>query len=154
MGPLTPLLIDLAVLTLLVARQVRVRPAGGGRLPLVLAVAGVAELASYLRVHPATAGVYVFLAASLTAAAVLGAARAVTVRLWRAGGQMMRQGTWLTVVLWLVSAGLHFALAAWLPEAGAAAAAALLFLGATLGAQQVVLAARARTLVTGPGLPR
>jgi hypothetical protein len=54
-----------------------------------------------------TGGAVIFIAASLAAGALLGALRATTVRVWREQERFMRQGTWLTAVLWLVSVGGH-----------------------------------------------
>lgn len=40
-------------------------------------------------------------------AAITGAIRAMTVRVWIQAGQALRQGTWITAVLWVVSLGVH-----------------------------------------------
>ena len=154
MGTVTAFALDLVVLALVLARQLRARPLAGGRLPLLLGLAGLAQLAVFLqRDHHVSLAAWAFAAGSLLAAGLLGAVRAVTVRLWHDGSRVMRQGSWLTAVLWLVSVGLHVAAGAWLPglPAGAGSASALLFIGATLGAQQAVLAARARAASTVGG---
>ena len=103
------LVIGLAVLALILYRQMQVRPVKANtRLPLILAVIGVIELTQFLQHHAHGPAVYAALLGSLALAAVLGAVRAFTVRVWvDAGGQAMRQGTWLTTVLWLVSLGVH-----------------------------------------------
>ena len=87
------------------------------------------ELAGYGQHHPLSAGVLSIVAASLGIGVLLGALRAATVRLWRRDGQVVRQGSWLTVLLWLVSVGGHLGLTALLHGGGAAAAgaAALLY---------------------------
>jgi hypothetical protein len=79
---------------------------------------------------------------------LFGVVRAVTVRIWRQDGRVLRQGTWLTALLWLVSIGSHLAIGAVQhgSAAAAAGAATLAFLGVTLGAQQLVLRARAGAL--------
>ncbi len=61
------------------------------------------------------------------------------------------RGTWLTAALWLVSAGSHVTFAVGLHGGAAAAiqAATLLHLGLTLGAQQLVLQARAAGTAVG-----
>lgn len=96
-----------------------------------------------------------FIAASLAAAILLGALRATTVRLWIKDGRVVRQGTWLTVILWLISVGSHLVASALLHGAAATADrfATLLFFGVTLGAQQLVLLGRVRTGAP-PRLPR
>lgn len=63
-----------------------------------------------------------FIAASLAAAILLGALRATTVRLWIKDGRVVRQGTWLTVILWLISVGSHLVASALLHGAAATAA--------------------------------
>jgi hypothetical protein len=40
-------------------------------------------------------------------AAITAAIRAVTVHVWIDAGQALRQGTWITAILWIVSLGLH-----------------------------------------------
>jgi hypothetical protein len=109
-----------------------------------LLVIGLVELVSYGQHHRLTDGILAFLAASL----LFGVVRAVTVRIWRQDGRVLRQGTWLTALLWLVSIGSHLAIGAVQhgSAAAAAGAATLAFLGVTLGAQQLVLRARAGAL--------
>ena len=82
--------------------------------------------------------------------------RAVTVRVWRQDGRVLRQGTWLTALLWLVSIGSHLAIGAVQhgSAAAAAGAATLAFLGVTLGAQQLMLRARAGALRRPDPRPR
>lgn len=151
MGSLTAIAVDLVILALVIARQVRVRPLGSPRLPLLIGAAGLIVLLGYTRQHHTGLALIAFIAGSLVVAGLLGAARAVTVRLWRDGGQVLRQGTWLTAALWLVSAGLHLA-GGFLPgvPAGTSSASVLLYLGATWGAQHLVLSARARRLSGQP----
>jgi hypothetical protein len=142
------LLIDAAILVLLLYRQLTVRPLNDGRFSVVLISVGLVELVSYGQHHRRTDGILAFLAASLAISVLLGAVRAVTVRLWRQDGRVVRQGTWLTALLWLVSIGSHIAIGAVHRGSTAAAtgAATLAFLGVTLGAQQVALRARAGAL--------
>lgn len=76
------LLIGVAVLVLLVYRQLQVRPVRSNfRLPLILAVIGVIELSQFLQHRQHTATVIAALAGSLALAAVTGAIRAATVRI-------------------------------------------------------------------------
>ncbi len=110
-------------------------------LPCVLGVVGLASVLSDAKSHPLPAGQAGVLVALLVGdAGGLGALRAFTVRLWRGQGQVLRQGSWLTVALWLVGVGVH---------EGALAAAyidsssLLLYVGLTLGAQRLVLDIRA-----------
>jgi hypothetical protein len=148
MGSGAALLIDTAILVLLLYRQLTVRPLNDGRFSVVLIGVGLVELVAYGQHHRLTDGILAFLAASLAISVLLGAVRAVTVRLWRQDGRVLRQGTWLTALLWLVSIGSHLAIGAVQQGSTAAAtgAATLAFLGVTLGAQQVVLRARAGAL--------
>lgn len=102
------LLIGLAVLALLVYRQLQVRPVRANfRLPLILAVIGVIQLSQFLKTDHHTGTVFAALAGSLVLAAITGAIRAMTVRVWIQAGQALRQGTWITAVLWIVSLGVH-----------------------------------------------
>ena len=105
---LVNLLIGIAVLVLLVYRQLQVRPVRANfRLPLILAIIGVVQLSQFLQHNRHTDTVFAALAGSLVLAAITGAIRAMTVRVWIQGGQALRQGTWITALLWIVSLGVH-----------------------------------------------
>lgn len=111
-------------------------------LPLVLGIVGLVSVLSDAKIHALSSGQAAVLVALLLGDAIgLGVVRAFTVRLWRAGEQAVRQGSWLTVGLWLVGVAVH--------EGGLSAAhvdssSLLLYVGLTLGAQRLVLDARAR----------
>lgn len=78
------------------------------RLPLLLAVLGIIQFAVFLKGHPHDdGGIALAVAGSLVLAAAFGAVRAVTVRVWRQGGVLLRKGTWLTAVLWVISFAAH-----------------------------------------------
>jgi hypothetical protein len=98
-------LIALAVLGLVLYRQLRARPVGERRLytiPAVLAVIGVAQGGLLDDAHPALS--VALLAGELVAAVAFGVLRAVTVRLWReSDGELWRRGTGWTLAAWLVS---------------------------------------------------
>src|ERR1700677_495687 len=104
------LVIGVAVLVLLIARQLTVRRLRESyRLLILLAVIGIIEFATYLRGHPHDdGGITAAVVGSLVIAAVMGGLRALTVRVWRGeGGQLLRQGNWLTALLWIVALGAH-----------------------------------------------
>jgi hypothetical protein len=152
------LLIGLAVLALILYRQLQARPVRDNmRLPLVLAVIGVVELVQFLGHGHHGAGVIVALAGSLVIAAVFGAIRAATVRVWLDGGQAWRQGTWLTAVLWIVSLGVHLGYDYLVDgkgaQAGLGSAALLLYFGVTFTIQRLILQARAQRMAD-PSLQR
>jgi hypothetical protein len=163
------LVIGVAVLVLILVRQVRPRPLEGSYvLVIVLGVIGLAETGAFLfgtqqfvaflkgHNHHLTlavpnGGVMVTAAAgSLVLATATGALRAPSVRLWRQGGQVWRKGTALTVVLWLVSLALHLgydAVAArGRADADFGSATLLLYFAVSLTAQYIVLSARARRM--------
>lgn len=108
-GSITGLVIGLVVLVLLIARQLTTRRLRENyRLMLILAVIGVVEFVSYLK-GPShdDSRIAVALAGSLVIAAVFGVLRAMTVRVWREGGQLLIRGSWLTGVLWALALGAH-----------------------------------------------
>lgn len=112
---------------------------------------GAVEVATYAGPHPPGAVTVATIVASLVVAVVLGAARASTVRLWVDDGRVLRQGTAVTIVLWLVSLGLHLLSDEELAARGHDAAqlgqlSVLLYLGITLGVQGLLVRRRARTL--------
>ncbi|MGD0608033.1 MAG: hypothetical protein ABSA53_31150 [Streptosporangiaceae bacterium] len=98
----------MAVLVLVLFRQLQVRPVRDTmRLPLILGIVGVVELVQFLHNRPHGPAVVVALAGSVVIAAIFGAIRAASVRVWVDGGQAWRQGNWLTAVLWILSLGVH-----------------------------------------------
>ncbi|MGH3210053.1 MAG: hypothetical protein ACRDNO_20085 [Trebonia sp.] len=106
---LTNLIIGIVVLVLLLSRQLVTRRLSENyRLSIILAVIGIVEFANFLKGHPKDdGGIAVALAGSLVIAAVLGAIRALTVRVWRENGQLLRRGTWVTAALWVLSFAAH-----------------------------------------------
>ena len=106
---LTNLIVGVLVLVLFLSRQLVTRRLSESyRLSLILAVIGVVEFANFLSGHPHDdGGIAAALVGSLVIAAVFGAVRALTVRVWRENGQLLRKGTWLTAVLWVLSLAAH-----------------------------------------------
>lgn len=135
--------VSVAVLAYVLYQQRQIRPLRTKLLlPLVLAVFGVSNVLSDLKGHPLTSGQAAVIVALLLVDAIgLGTLRAFTVRLWRHDGQVFRQVRWVTVGLWLVGVGVHEAA---LVATHIDAASLLLYVGLTLGAQRLVLDARAR----------
>jgi hypothetical protein len=153
------LLIGLVVLGLLVFRQLQSRPVRGNqRLLLVLLVVGVIEMSSGLqRVHVGRATVAA-LAGSLVLAAIFGALRAFTVRIWMQDGQPWVRGGLLTAALWVVALAAHlgydFLLGQDKTMAQLGTATLLLYLVASLGVQWLVVAYRVQRLSpAGLGAP-
>ena len=152
------LLIGLAVLALILVRQMQVRPLRGNvRLPVILAVIGIVELTQFFdrnQQHHDDTKVIAALAGSLVLAGVLGAVRAVTVRVWIDGGTALRQGTRLTAVLWVVSLGLHlgydYLIIGHGSLSGLGSASLTLYFAVTYTIQRLVLDARVQRM-GGPG---
>jgi hypothetical protein len=148
------LVIGVAVLALVLYRQLIARRLSENyRLYVILAVIGVVQFATFLKGHPHSGGkIAVAVVGSLVIAGVFGAARAVTVRVWRAdGGQLLRKGTWLTAVLWIVGLAAHlgfdYLVAGHITGTNGGNvgdATILLYLVVTLTIQQYVLLARVR----------
>ena len=106
----TNLVIGLLVIVLVLYRQLAVRRLRENyRLQIILAIIGIVEFVNFLHGHPTDdGGIAAAVVGSLVIAAALGGARALTVKVWRGDdGQLLRQGTWLTALLWIVSFGAH-----------------------------------------------
>jgi hypothetical protein len=151
------LLIGLAVLALILVRQMQVRPLRGNvRLPLILAIIGIVELTQFFDHHPQRddTRVVAALAGSLVLAGVLGAVRAMTVRIWIDNGTALRQGTWLTAALWIVSLGLHLGYDYLIVDhgslSGLGSASLTLYFAVTYTIQRLILDARVQRM-GGPG---
>jgi len=106
----TNLIIGVLVLAVFLSRQLTVRRLRENyRLMVILAIIGAVEFVDFLNGHPHNdSRIVAAVVGSLVLAAVLGAARAPTVRVWRGqDGQLLRKGTWLTAVLWVVAFAAH-----------------------------------------------
>jgi hypothetical protein len=156
------LVLGVAVLALLIYRQLRVRPvnASAVRIVAILGVIGLVEAVPYFRSHHAGSAAYAALAGSLVLAAAFGVARALTVRLFVRDGQVMQQGGWLTALLWVVALAAHLGYDAVIGQhkdlSGVGSATILLYLAVTLGIQRVIVQQRAQRLQPGgfaPGQP-
>jgi hypothetical protein len=152
------IVIALAVVAWLLWRQLQVRELRRDRgmlLPLILIVAGVAEIVTYSHEHPLHTVGYALLAVSIVVAAIFGAIRASTVRLWIADGKLLRQGTYVTCALWIVAIAIHIGgdnLIAPHDADRLGGVSLLLYLGAGLAAQRFCLNERARRR-PGPPAP-
>lgn len=138
-------LISVAVLAWLLYRQRMPRPLTTRlTLPLVLVVVGVLIMRIGANGHRITAGQVLALLVVLAGDAVLlGILRAYTVRLWATPEGFSRQGSWLTIGLWIVGFGAHFAVDI---AAHLGGATTLLYLGVTWIAQRLVLQHRAKAV--------
>ena len=137
--------VSLAVLAYILYSQRKVRPLRTKlTLPVVLAVVGLSSVLSDAKTHPLSSSQIAVLVGLFVGDAIgLGVLRAFTVRLWREGQQVFRQGSWLTIALWLVGVAVHeSALAA----AHINSSSLLLYVGLTLASQRLVLDARVRRL--------
>lgn len=147
----TEIVIGIAVVLLLLARQVQKRSVKEDSRPLIfliLAVVGLVEAGSFLKSHSIGSEAILLTVCSLVLAAVFGVIRAFTVRLWREDGKLFRQGNALTIVLWLVSIGIHFGGDTLIDSSakGLSSSTLLLYLAMTLGVQQIVVRYRATQL--------
>jgi hypothetical protein len=112
-GVRTVLVVDVilgvAVLALLIYRQLSVRPVNASALRLIaiLLIIGLLQTYRFLsqnHAHPLT---FAAIGGSLVLAASFGALRARTVRVWLDDGQPWSQGNWLTATLWIASLAAH-----------------------------------------------
>jgi hypothetical protein len=106
---ITNLIIGVLVLAWVLSRQLMTRRLSESyRLALILAVIGIVEFVNFLGGHPHDdGGISAAVIGSLVLAAAFGAIRALTVSVWREDGQLLRKGTWLTGVLWILSLAAH-----------------------------------------------
>lgn len=146
----TNIVIGLAVLALLLVRQLSKRSVKEDQQPiflLVLLAIGVVDVGGFARSHPISATAIVMLVASLLVAAAFGAIRAYTVRLWREEGTLYQQGSLITVGLWLVAIAAHFGIDILVdrssPAQGLAGAALTLYIAVSFGVQRFVVRSRA-----------
>jgi len=145
-------ILGLAVLALLIYRQLRSRPVSvsGLRLIVILVVIGVIQTFQFLDKHHSGAVTYAVLGGSLVLAAVFGALRAATVKVWLQGDRAWSNGNWLTAVLWILSLAAHLGYDAIVTpgrgSSGLGSATIVLYLAVSLGIQRVITQARANHL--------
>jgi UDP-N-acetylmuramyl pentapeptide phosphotransferase/UDP-N-acetylglucosamine-1-phosphate transferase len=159
------IVIGVAVLALLIYRQLRTRPvnASGLRVVASIGVIGLVETCQFLQQHHPGAVTYAALLGSLALAAGFGILRAATVRIWLTGGQPWSRGSWVTAALWIVALAVHLgydALVAGHGRDNVGAATIVLYLAVSLAIQRVIVRLRAQRLAAGqardsvPAAPR
>src|SRR5579863_2248840 len=136
--------VDVAVLAWILYRQRAVRRVPlrfGAQLPVLIAVFGIIQIVDYTDTHDVSGTVLATVLGSVAVGAgVFGVLRGYTVRLFSGTkGRVLRQGTWLTMLLWLVSVAVHFAsftlVHALHGPTGVASASLLLYLAVSVGIQ-------------------
>jgi hypothetical protein len=159
---ITNLALGVLVLVLLLSRQLVTRRLSESyRFSVILAIIGIVEFANFLKGHPDDdGGIAVAVVGSLVIAAVFGAVRALTVKVWRENGQLLRKGTWLTAVLWILSLAAHLGYDALVAGhvtgkngANVGDATIMLYLVVTLTVQRFVLLDRVRRQERAGQLP-
>src|SRR5580692_7157751 len=104
--------LGILVIAWILLRQLSIRPVRrvfSARLPVILGVIGLFDFFAYTGDHHVSGLDDAWVFGTLAVGSVLlGAARAMTVRLWTANNWVLRQGTTVTMVLWAISLGLHF----------------------------------------------
>ena len=145
------ILIGVAVVLLLIARQFRARPAretSAARFILILGVIGIVECANAAKGHQLSSETVALVVGGLVVAAAFGWVRALSMRVWRAAdGVAWRQGTWVTAILWVASLAAHLGIDVVVDGTtdikGFSSATILLYLAVTLGVQRELVRARA-----------
>jgi hypothetical protein len=149
------LVLGIAVVALLIVRNLRARPVRevNQRLFLVLGIIGVVETYQYLSQHHGGPTAVAALLGSLVLAGVFGVVRALTVRVWIKDGQPWSQGGVLTAALWIAALAAHLGYDALLDRhkdlTGLGEATVLLYLVVSLLVQRVIVNARATRLAPG-----
>jgi hypothetical protein len=138
----------------LIARQFVTQPRNARRMWLVPAAGAIFGLQALSKTPPDNAAAAAFIMFSLALAAGLGLARGFTLRAWAgAGGQILTCGSRATLGLWAVAVVVRVGLYLIAPH-GAPVSDLPLFLGATFGAQNVVVWLRAQNAMQAAGETR
>jgi hypothetical protein len=145
------LVIGVAVLGLLIYRQLSARPVHGNqRIVLILVITGLIETAQYLQKPHAGSAAIVALVGSLLLAALFGAARAAPVKIWLQDGETWAKGNLLTAALWIAALAAHLGYDYLIGQhkdiGDLAGATVVLYLAISLAAQRVIVSARAQRL--------
>ncbi len=153
-------ILGVAVLVLLLYRQLSTRPVNASALRLIaiLVIIGLVQTVQFLSKNHAHPLIFAALGGSLVLAAIFGALRASTVRVWLQDGQAWSKGNWLTATLWIASLAAHLGydvLVVHGPGArGLGTATIVLYLAVSLGFQRILVLQRAHRLqLAGPTAP-
>lgn len=94
--------------------QIRVRLVSNDTklmIPLIMLVLGIYIFKNYMDTNSLTVISWISILISLSILAIgMAAFRATTVKIWIDKGNVYRQGTWITVALWVVSIAVHLVL--------------------------------------------
>jgi len=149
------IVLGVAVLALLIYRQLRSWPVSASALRLIaiLAVIGLVEAVRFAGTDHAGALTFAAIGGSLVLAAIFGALRAATVRIWLQDGQPWSKGNWLTAALWVAALAAHLGYDALVAHghgnAGLGTATVVLYLAVSLGIQRVIVLQRAHRPAPG-----
>lgn len=147
----------LGVLIFIIVRQLRARPTSSDtRLPVILGVVGLFQLAGFMHEGRHGTAVFAVLAGGVVVAAAAAVVRAATVHVWVDGEHAWRQGNWRTALVWVLSCGVHLGYDMLVDgrgdNAGLGAATLLLYFAATYAIQCVILGSRAKNVAAAQGL--
>ncbi|URZ17487.1 hypothetical protein [Clostridium felsineum] len=108
------LIIGILLILLIFYNQIRVRQVRQDMkltLPIIMFILGVLNFKSYISTNSLTTMALLSIAISFSVLAFgMAAIRAYTVKLWSDNNIIYRKGTWLTIVLWIISIALHIIL--------------------------------------------
>jgi hypothetical protein len=147
-------LFGLVVFGFILLRQVRIRPVPRAlslRAPVFLGLIGLVAMSSYAGSHHVGSAAWAWVVGAMLVGAVgVGVLRALSVRVWSTENWVLRQGTGVTMALWIVSLAVHFVGDAVGTHASGGAgldgSSLLLYLGMTLGVQNTIVQRRADPL--------
>jgi hypothetical protein len=150
------IVLGLAVLALLIYRQLRSQPVNSSaalRLTAILLIIGLLQTFQFLAKYHAHPLTFAAIGGSLVLAAIFGVLRASTIRLWLQDGAAWSKGNWLTATLWIASLAAHLAydFVVWRGPGvrGLGTATIVLYLAITLGFQRITVLQRAQRLQLG-----
>jgi hypothetical protein len=146
------------ILAFIIRRQLEpraVREDEPFRLLVVLVALGTVEMVQLAQKHTVPASAWAILGVSLAIGVGLGALRGALVHVWRVDGVLTRQGSYVTLVLWVVGLAVHFGADLVIAQVSHPARdlgndALLLYVALVLGAQRWVTLARARRIEREP----
>lgn len=141
--PIPSIVITLVVLVFVLYRQLTTRPLRERSwIPVVLVVIGAVDTVQVVsRSVPSLRDTGILLL-SIVIGIALAALRALTVKIWADGDQVLRRGNVLTALLWLVSLAQHVVFGG-LASPALVSATLLIYFGLVLAAQQYLLLIRA-----------
>ena len=141
-------LFDVAFIVFILYNQIKIKTINTDSkftFPLIMIILGMNNFIKYINMSQISLLSWLAIIINFTILAIgMATVRATTLRIWSEQNVIYRQGTWLTILVWIISIGLH----AFLNSIGhVGQATTMLYIGITFTSQKIIILKRAELYV-------